>query len=61
MINKACPTPAPASTMETARANGDTGRDPLLESPANEMDYINPLCCCSSRSLNIEVADSTSH
>lgn len=61
MINKACPTPAPANTMETPRANGDAGREQLLESPANEMDYINPFCCCSSRSLNIEVTDSSSH
>lgn len=61
MINKACPTPAPANTMETPRANGDAGREQLLESPAYEMDYINPFCCCSSWSLNIEVTDPSSH
>lgn len=61
MINKACPTPAPAGTMETLRANGDAGREQLLESTANEMDYINPFCCCSSWSLSIEVTDCTSH
>lgn len=61
MINKACPTPAPASTMETPRANGDAERDQLLEAPANVMDYINPFCCSSSWSLNIELTESTSH
>lgn len=60
-INKACPTPAPGSTMETPRANGDAGRDQLLEAPTNEMDYINPFCCSSSCSLNIELTDSTSN
>lgn len=60
-INKACPTPAPAGTMETPRANGDAGRDRLLESPTNEMDYINPFCRSSCHSLNIKLTDSTSH
>lgn len=47
--------------METPRANGDAERDQLLEAPANVMDYINPFCCSSSWSLNIELTESTSH
>lgn len=60
MINKACPTPAPASTMETPWANEDTGREQLLEAPINEMDYINPFCCSSAFSSNIKLTNSTS-
>lgn len=33
----------------------------VIRGPTNEMDYINPFCCSSYRSLNIEVTDSTSH
>lgn len=61
MINKACPTPAPGSTMETPRANEDTEREQLLEAPINEMDYINPFCCSSAFSSNIKLTDCTSH